>query len=469
LREPLIRFLRDGEFIRQVQRDIRPPLKIRVTSALNRWRGKAPEEGVPGKVTVWDTVETSVRFIVPMYGVPLRIADLKDRIEARASTHQDNLRGKSIAAVDSELSLCLLEGYQVEGSFRNPVYNSVSWADAGGAGALVMICSRLDAPTPDIVRRMIDDALTTERYGLQGRALVDARGIRSGGYFSGDYWLRNAYDKLRGSAYDAMLDSQEPVLNTAYPLEDVAVYLGWYTENVEGAIAREDFRFAPGAVAYHLHSGAAKTLRSDSAHWAGPLLARGATATMGAVHEPYLRLTVDLDIFTHRLCTGFSFGESAYMALPVLSWQMAIIGDPLYRPFRNNLDQQIAHMEEDNWPRLEWGYARKVVQLVHEGFFNIGLAYAREKIKATNSLVLRELLGDLYVKNNLVADAGTQYEYILGATESPATAIRVAQRWCAVLTMSGDVERADAIKADLRQRWPGNVMLDWLAYEPNAL
>ena len=465
MRDPLVRFLRDGEFIRQVHREIRPAFKDRLKGTFNRWRGKPPDENTPSVVKVWETVETSVHFLVPMYGVPLRISSFKDKVEARTSTHQDNLREKDIAAVDSELSLSLFAGYNVQGSFRNPVYNAVTWGDAGGAGAMVMICSRLDGPSPEIVRRMIDDSLAAERYGLHGRAYIDARGIRKGGYFVGDYWMQTAYNRFKLTGYDAVLDSSDPLFPDLYPMEDAAIYLGWYTEHVDGAIAREGFQFAQGAIAYHLHSGAAKTLRSGDEHWAGPLLTRGAAATMGAVHEPYLRMTIDLDIFSHRICSGYSFGESAYMALPVLSWQMAIIGDPLYRPFMHTLDKQIAHMELDGVPQLEWGYARKVLQLVREGFFNVALNYARDKVKATDSLVLRELLADLYLKNNLIGDAAIQYEYVQKHTESPATSIRVAQRWCSVLIASGDIDRAERIRNEVKERWPDNPMLAWLDRE----
>ena len=92
-------------------------------------------------------------------------------------------------------------------------------------------------------------------------------------------------------------------------------------------------RFTPGAVAVHIHSFSAASLRNPAAHWAAPLLVRGAAATMGNVYEPYLDLTPHLDIFNDRLLGGFTFAESAYMSLKVLSWMTTIVGDPLYRPF----------------------------------------------------------------------------------------------------------------------------------------
>jgi hypothetical protein len=64
-----------------------------------------------------------------------------------------------------------------------------------------------------------------------------------------------------------------------------------------------------------------------------PLVTRGAAATTGNVYEPYLDLTPHLDVLNERLLQGFTFAESVYMSLKVLSWMTTVVGDPLYRPF----------------------------------------------------------------------------------------------------------------------------------------
>jgi hypothetical protein len=71
--------------------------------------------------------------------------------------------------------------------------------------------------------------------------------------------------------------------------------------------------------------------------WVGPLIRRGAAATLGNVYEPFLQLTPMLDLFYDRLVNGLTFAESAYAALREVSWMTTIVGDPLYRPF--SLDQ----------------------------------------------------------------------------------------------------------------------------------
>ncbi len=104
---------------------------------------------------------------------------------------------------------------------------------------------------------------------------------------------------------------------------------------VTGPFTDPGFRFLPGAVAVHIHSYSASTLRSADSNWVAPLLSKGATASLGNVYEPFLQLTTHLDIFNDRLLHGFTFAESAWMATPALSWMNVAVGDPLYRPYAN--------------------------------------------------------------------------------------------------------------------------------------
>ena len=90
----------------------------------------------------------------------------------------------------------------------------------------------------------------------------------------------------------------------------------------------------------HLHSFSASTLRSADAGWAGPCVARGVTATLGNVFEPYRQLLHHPDLLLRALRRGDTFGDAAYYAEPVLSWQSIAIGDPLYRPFARSFEEQ---------------------------------------------------------------------------------------------------------------------------------
>src|SRR5204863_9160895 len=83
----------------------------------------------------------------------------------------------------------------------------------------------------------------------------------------------------------------------------------------------------------HIHSFSASTLHDEHAYWAGPLVSKGAAATIGNVYEPYLQLTSHLNVFSDRLLHGFTFAESAYMSMQTVSWMSVMVGDPLYRPY----------------------------------------------------------------------------------------------------------------------------------------
>ena len=441
LRDPLLEFMRKQDLIEQVERD---------------------PKTIGAHETAWTTLRSSVKYVVSMYGVPLRIGDTKPLVLTKLVDRWGALNGKNMAAVDSELALLLFQGYRIQGSALNPMFDQVSWTDEEMGSHHFLVAARLDGPDADTVRRMIDDGLRVERYGLQGRGYFDARGLVPGPYYAGDYWIREAYERFVREGYECQLDENELMWGEGFPMEDAAIYMGWYTEHVKGPFQRADFTFKPGALAYHLHSASAKTIRSVDEFWVGPLLSKGASFTMGAVSEPFLALTSHLDIFASRFCDGNGFGLSAYMSQPMVSWQMTIIGDPLARPFKLTLDEQIKNLEEDSQKEVEWAYLRKVNLLVRDGRFNVAMDFCRKKQAQTGSLVLLEKLGDLYARNDLYDEAGRQYEKVVEQATTPQTAMRVGARWILILRLINQSERADQIELGLRARWKDEPLLSWL-------
>ena len=57
------------------------------------------------------------------------------------------------------------------------------------------------------------------------------------------------------------------------------------------------------------------------------------TGVSGHVAEPYLDATIRPQILFPAYLAGFNLAESFYLAMPFLSWQTVIIGDPLCAPF----------------------------------------------------------------------------------------------------------------------------------------
>ncbi len=187
------------------------------------------------------------------------------------------------------------------------------------------------------------------KWDCWGRAYVDGAHNTSGGLGAGDKWLAEIPPQLRKAGVPVIYDNLPAILPDGYPMTDCALYFGWYAEKIAGPFTQFDFQFARGAVAVHIHSFSASTLRDEQANWAGPLLTKGAAATIGNVYEPYLQLTSHLNIFSDRLLHGFTFAESAYMSVQSLSWMSVMVGDPLYRPYAAWL--QLADKEEAKKPR----------------------------------------------------------------------------------------------------------------------
>jgi uncharacterized protein (TIGR03790 family) len=304
--------------------------------------------------TIDQTLNNPIWCIVLMRGMPLRIEEDRD-IQAPPGI-PDTLKTNA-AAVDSELALLPCRGVPLWAFVPNPYYSPalIQHFSQPYADWLILV-ARLDAPLADDVRRMIDSAINTERTQLSGRAYFDSRNIteHTSGYFAADEWIRQSAANTRKFGLETSLDTEPGIIPANTPWDNTALYFGWYIENCNGPFLQPGFRFRPGAIAYHIHSYSAATLRSTDRHWAGPLLNKGAAATMGCVYEPYVTFTPNIEIFTNSLLTGLSFGEAAYKSHPVLSWMTTMIGDPLYRPYPRQLLRDIATANDTQDKDLPW-------------------------------------------------------------------------------------------------------------------
>jgi hypothetical protein len=91
----------------------------------------------------------------------------------------------------------------------------------------------------------------------------------------------------------------------------------------------------PGAVAYHIASSEAVSLRNPQAKfWCKNLLEKGAAATLGPVAEPYTIGFPKPAEFFGLLTTGQYTLVECYARTALLSsWMTVLVGDPLYNPF----------------------------------------------------------------------------------------------------------------------------------------
>lgn len=400
--------------------------------------------------------------MVLMRGVPLKIApDPDDNFSMET---EPELRTDA-AAVDSELALLPIFGLPKGGYVPNIFFDT----PANGTGIHrvgpelarnIILVTRLDAPKVSDVRRMIDDTLFAEKNRLAGLAVIDTRGVTDvkNMYISGDTWLRAARDTLVQDGWAVKFDDKAFVLPPSDPCNHVALYLGWYSGDAQGPWVTAPDRFVRGAIAYHLHSFNASTLRSETSTWAGPLLAHGAAATMGMVYEPYLALTPHEDIFARRLLEGDYFAEAAYASERGLSWMVTVIGDPLYRPFRVPLDDALASMRYPHTDHDDWLLLQKIQRDLAAGRIEAKVEPLRTALDVPGAgAVAEEGLGDLLEKLNepLSAPAAEMaYRRALGLDTEPVDKIRVGLKLAQHFTNRSQDELAQAELRSLRELCP---------------
>ena len=138
-----------------------------------------------------------------------------------------------------------------------------------------------------------------------------------------------------------MASSTSPVLG----------YYSWGSNDPANQLRRFGLAFAPGAIGGMFVSSDGRTFVEPPATWkpsppiggpvfrgsfqslAADLVRDGITGVSGHVDEPYLDAAARPQILFPAYVSGFNLAESFYLAVPYLSWQTIIIGDPLCRPF----------------------------------------------------------------------------------------------------------------------------------------
>jgi len=282
------------------------------------------------------TAVPKLGWIVLMHGVPLKIQP--SGIKAPGASKQ-GLQGDQ-ACVDSELALLATVNLDPDGAKPNPWFQQRTLAPTDAAE--VIRTARLDGPTPADVLRALQGAWRAEAQGLRGRAYVDL----GGPYPDGDTWFKLAAELTQQLGFPTDIESTRQQFGAKARADAPAFYLGWYSQKAEGRFALPSVQLAPGAIALHLHSYSAGTLRFDSAGWTPWLVKQGAAHTSGNVYEPYLALTLRPDLLIQGIQQGMTVGEAAWYATPAISWQGTILGDPFYRPWARALPDQLADFQQ---------------------------------------------------------------------------------------------------------------------------
>src|SRR4051812_24904310 len=129
-----------------------------------------------GEAQLKHVKESKIRYATLCFGVPLKISAEPSIKEEVAEKLPQELR-RNEAAVDSELALlpAFLAKLPIVGAVNNPVYAATNLNFLHPTNGVLMV-ARLDGPSVDLARGLVDRALQAETDGLWGRAYFDTRG-----------------------------------------------------------------------------------------------------------------------------------------------------------------------------------------------------------------------------------------------------------------------------------------------------
>lgn len=318
-----------------------------------------------------------ILFIVLTKGIPLRIRGTSGR-------------GGTVASVDSELALLYRRLGGVQTALTGPLPNPYYLAEAPIAqakrfthdGLDIYLVTRLDGFTVDDVLKAIDRGAAPMR---SGKILLDQKaGLDDSG---GNGWLKAAAAWMTSNGFGdrVVLETTSRVLTGE---REVLGYYSWGSNDPAITTRTFGLSFLPGAIAAMFVSSDGRTFHEPPAGWtigtwtdrskffagspqslAGDLIREGVTGVAAHVAEPYLDATIRPNVLFPAYLSGFNLAESFYLAMPYLSWQTVIVGDPLCAPFPRKALQP-SEIDKGLDPATElpaFFSARRLQQLTSQG------------------------------------------------------------------------------------------------------
>jgi uncharacterized protein (TIGR03790 family) len=267
-----------------------------------------------------------IRYIVPTYGIPLRLNNL-----ARGGPSMEGFSIDSfLAAMDSGQDGPTLPNPYRARDPKEKVPRYQSWTNPAGWKMYLVV--RLDGPSASIATGLVDKAMTAEETlkKTDGKGYFDLRGLACCvGSYQTDQTVKSAYALSMANGFSSILNDQSVSKSMIKSAPDTLWAWGWYS----GPSTCECYTFVTGAVGAQLTSYTANSVRTMMpGTWVPLWLKAGITATWGATNEPFEQGYARGDILLNHFWMGYNFAESGYLATPVLNWMMVFVGDPLYAP-----------------------------------------------------------------------------------------------------------------------------------------
>ena len=269
----------------------------------------------------------SILYIVTTAGVPLRVEGPGDALLTQT------------ASVDSELAMLYSDmrsgPHRLPGPLPNPFFNAK--IEFRHPAFPMYLVTRLAGYDFADIRGLVDRALAARNTGV---FVIDLKGNDDA---VGDDWLRTA--SLRLPKDRVVFDESERVLSG---VQNVIGYAGWGSNDPNRKARVLGIGWLPGAIMTEYVSTNARTFTIPPKEWTigtwenratwfngspqsmtADYIHEGVTGASGHVWEPYLQFTPRPDLLLPAYYEGLDLAQSYYRAIPALSWQNIVIGDPL--------------------------------------------------------------------------------------------------------------------------------------------
>ena len=258
------------------------------------------------------------------------------------------------------------------------------------------LVTRLDGYTADDIAGVIERGASPAR---EGRILLDQK--TGAGSDTGNAWLAAAADRLAKGGFGdrVVIETTNQVLSGR---QDVLGYYSWGSNDPAITTRRVGLGFVPGAIAATYVSTDGRTFTEPPAGWtigkwfdrstffagspqslAGDMIREGVTGVAAQVAEPYFDALVRPDILFPAYVSGFNLAEAFYLAMPYLSWQTVVVGDPLCAPF-GRTPLQPAAIDKGVDPATElpaWFAARRLAVLTRTTTPDVAKAVLRSEAR----------------------------------------------------------------------------------------
>lgn len=433
-------------------------VKVEVSDEISR---PDYERLIQGPIAAWlaaHQAQDRILYIVLTKGIPLRIAGTAGRTGTMAS-------------VDSELTLLYrrMTGQFVgfDGKVSNPFFATDGVNESvtrfSHAKHDIYLVTRLDGFTVADALALIDRAAVPV---ATGRILLDQR---AGLNDLPNTWLSAAAKALEAAGIGDRV-TLETTSRTLDGEKDVLGYYSWGSNDPAQTARRPNLEFVPGAIAGMFVSSDARTFIEPPATWkpnsvqlgmpffyagsqqslTGDLIRAGVTGIGGQVAEPYLDSSIRPDILFPAYLAGYNLAESFYMAIPALSWQTVVIGDPLCAPVtRESLPAEVLAPGIDPPTELPASFAAR--RLASSGI--------RTSSEAALALVIQ---GQSRVARSDKSGARESFEKAVAADDT------LNDVWLLLATAyeeAGENDKADGIYRKILERLPNEpIALNNLAY-----